>query len=538
MNPKPESPRFLLILGSLFLLAYAAYHLGAAWMDSIPENATAIGYITPTPSPTITLTPTVTPTQVPLYWITPTFMSGEPTPTLETTATLQAGIPEVALINTPTPTLIMATPTSTSTQESDTADPPPEETLAATLAAPTPTAPSVAYPGPDGTPSKTENPYPGPGETPLPTAAPDTDETDDPYPGPAATATPRPTATATSQDEKPTPTLTPSPTTQVTAPGLPTAPIQPTSTVVPIITTLAYSETLVVANGSVNQVIWSQDDSTLVLATSKGLYLYDAATLKKQRVFDPGASILSTRLTANDGLLVTGGVDGTIRWWDLATTGYLGSLSDHLLGVVRLDLPDFGNFLASASDDATVRVWDISTLYNLGADSVRLLFTFRDPVTRVMDLDVNPDGQMVAAASQQHVHIWNSQSGALLRTISQPLGWYTALTFSPDSQVLTTAYDGRRLEFWNTLTWERIKFIPLTGPVQTLACSPDGFFLVVGFEDGRIQIWDVRSKLLRADLIGYPGLTSLDFNALGNRLATSSADGSIRIWDLTLLRSP
>ena len=539
MNPKPESPRFILILGSLFLLAYAAYNLGAAWMDSVPENATAVGFVTLTPTPTITLTPSVTPTSVPLYWITPTFEPGEKPPTFKEAVTPPAEIPEVALTPMPTPSPTIDIPTAFPTQNptSESAYPPPETSPTASPVVPTATPTTQAYPGPENTPSKTENPYPGPGETPNPTSPPDPTQPQNPYPGPDATATPQPTPTATFQAAQPSPTLTPSPTVQAAAPNLTPTSLLPTPTAIPVISTLAYSDTLVM-NGSVNQVVWSQDDSTLVLATSKGLYLYDAEKLKKQSVLDPGASILSTRLAINDTLVVTGGSDAEIRWWDMATQGYLGAFSEHLLGVVRLDLPSFGNILATGSDDATVQVWDISTLYNLGADSAQRLFTFRDPVTRVMDLDVSPDGQMLAAASQQHVHIWNPQSGTLQRIISQPVGWYTALAFSPDNQVLTTAYDGRRLEFWNTLTWARIKFIPLSEPVKALAYNPDGLLLAVGYEDGCIQIWDVRSKRLRADLVGQPELTSLAFSALGDRLATSGADGRIRIWDLAPLRSP
>jgi WD40 repeat protein len=224
-----------------------------------------------------------------------------------------------------------------------------------------------------------------------------------------------------------------------------------------------------------------------------------------------------------------------IRWWDLETQGYLGSLPGHLLGVTRLDLPDFGNFLASGSDDATVRVWDVSTAFNQGVDAVRLLFTFRDPVARVVDLDASPNGEMLAAASQRNVHVWHPQTGVLLKKISQPEGWYSAVTFSPDSQVLATAFDGRRLEFWNTFTWQRVKFIRLSTPVQVLAYSPDGIYLAVGYTDGRIQIWDARNKFLRVDLAGHEGLTSLTFDSVGTRLVTSSADGTIRVWDVSPL---
>jgi len=271
------------------------------------------------------------------------------------------------------------------------------------------------------------------------------------------------------------------------------------------------------------------------MATSKGLYQYDAQKLEKQTVFDAGASILSAKFAFNNSILIAGGGDAMIRWWNLETEGYLGSLPGHLLGVARLDLPNSGNFLASGSDDATVRVWDVLTAFNQGIDSIRLLHTFRDPVARVMDMDASANGEMIAAASQRNVHIWQPQSGVLLKNISQPEGWYSALAFSPDSQTLTTAFDGQRLEFWNTSNWQRVKFINLVASVQALAYSPDGNYLAVGYTDGRIQLWEVSTKSLRADLAGHEGLTNLAFAPFNNHLVTSSNDGTVRIWDVSPL---
>lgn len=537
MKSTGESPRFILILGSLLLLAYAAYNIGIAWMDSVPGNSTAFEPATQTLTPTITQTPSITPTSVPLYWITPTNTPGGATATLKFSATPLGTKLEESIASTPVPAESTPTLIPTPTTIPDSAYPPPGEDQTATVPAPTPTSTGDTYPGPGATAPVsvgTQDPYPAPGVTPSPTSDPNPDETEDPYPGPEEpTVTPLPTATATSDDDQPAPTPTPSPTVQ--AIDLTPTQILPPSTASPLITTLTYSETLVVPGGSINQAVWSQDGSTLALATSKGLYQYDAQLLKKQNVFDAGASLLSARLAFNDELLITGGGDAMIRWWDRETKGFLGSLPGHLLGVTRLDLSDFGNFLASGSDDATVRVWDVSTAFNQGVDAVNLLFTFRDPVARVMDMDASPNGEMVAAASQRNVHIWHPQSGVLLKKISQPEGWYTALSFSPDSQVLTTAFDGRRLEFWNTSSWQRFKFIRLSAPVQVLAYSPDGIYLAVGFVDGRIQIWEARSKLLRVDLVGHEGLTSLAFDSIGTRLMASSADGTLRIWDVSPL---
>lgn len=520
MNQKKESPRFVLILGSLFLMAFVAFKLGSVWMDSASmPKISAIESPILTPTPNISQTPNISPTSVPLYWITPSITIGVPTAELQATIT-----PELVTF-TSTPQVV--TPTTESTLASPTLTPSdilPTSTPSINSTA-TPTR--DAYPGPE----ETDNPYPGP------------EETESPYPGPEITSTflPTFTAVATGEPEQPNPTSVPSTTPQPTESVLtptPTPFLVPTIPTATLTFVQSYTETQMLSDGAIHQAFWSQDALTLVLATSDGIYLVDAETFKREGIIDKGASIASITYAFNDGLIAAGGTDGAIRWWDPDTREYLGSLQGHLLGVVRMGIPNYGSYLVSGSDDATVRVWDISTMYNLGVDGVKLTFTFYEPQTRVTDLAVSSIGEMVAASSHQNVHIWNPQTGTLIKTIQQPSGWYTALALSPDSHTLATAYDGRRLEFWNTRTWERTKFLPLDGEVREIAYSDDGDYFAIGYEDGRIQIWDAYTKMHLAKLYRHEGLSGIAFSPNGDQLVSSSENGTMRFWDIFKLTYP
>jgi len=270
------------------------------------------------------------------------------------------------------------------------------------------------------------------------------------------------------------------------------------------------------------------EESDLALATSNGILLLQPFA-DEPGILDEGISIVSVVYIPGDDWIAAGGRDSLIRIWEVSTGNFVKHLSGHLLGVVRLSYSSVRNFLVSASDDATVRIWN---------DDGSPLHTLRGPITRVVDMAVSLNGRMVAAASNQHVHIWNSQTAELLYTISQPEGWYTAVVFNPNSQVLVTAYDGRRLEFWDTATWERVDFIALDSPVQSLAYSPDGRLFAIGYADGRIQIRNSYYDFLLVDLVGHPEITSMAFSPYEDQLVTSSADGSIRLWDLTPLLNP
>jgi hypothetical protein len=476
LEPYPE-PRVTSVAAYPYPDIDVSYPLAYPYpgVEAEPYPGVMDDLVQPYPEPGFTETPIN-----PVPTTTPTSAPLEATPTV---TLLPGDLP----MNTPS-----ATPTPTHTPTNP----------------PTATQDRGTYPGPEQTETPAD-PYPDPEQTITPST---------PYPDPEQSATPSstPTVTLSPTSQPGTPTLTP------TLLVLPTLENPPT----PVIT-LPYTETQIITDGSVYQAIW-MDDVELALATSNGVVLYQQGE-EEPRILDKGMSILSVaRMSAGDWI-AGGGGDSLIRIWERPTGNFLDHLSGHLLGVVRLSYTQVGSFLASASDDATVRIWSYD-----GSP----LHTLRGPDTRVTDLAISPNGQMVAAASNQNVHIWNPQSAELAHALNQPEGWFTALDFNPYSQVLATAHDGRGLEFWDAVTWERMDRIAINAPVQSLVYNRDGSLLAVGFEDGRIQIWNIYSKYILVDLIGNPQLTDIAFSPYDDQLVSTSADGSIRLWDLTPLLIP
>jgi WD40 repeat protein len=68
------------------------------------------------------------------------------------------------------------------------------------------------------------------------------------------------------------------------------------------------------------------------------------------------------------------------------------------------------------------------------------------------------------------------------------------------------------------------------GRINAIAWSPDG--KRIAYNDGRyVRICDARDFRNAAFLVGHSGrITSLDWNRATNRLASSSADGTVRVW--------
>ncbi|MFD4994684.1 WD40 repeat domain-containing protein, partial [Streptomyces buecherae] len=71
-----------------------------------------------------------------------------------------------------------------------------------------------------------------------------------------------------------------------------------------------------------------------------------------------------------------------------------------------------------------------------------------------------------------------------------------------------------------------------TGLVESVAISPDGTWLATTSDDGTARIWDLAGNCT-ATLTGHSGFVeSVAISPDGTWLATTSDDGTARIWDL------
>ena len=118
--------------------------------------------------------------------------------------------------------------------------------------------------------------------------------------------------------------------------------------------------------------------------------------------------------------------------------------------------------------------------------------------------------------------------------------------WSPDSSLLAVAGGNAgtagQVELWDMRTrravWEMKPFRDL---IYTVAFSPDGKRLATGSADGTLRLLDASSGETKATLTGHSGpVLCLAWAQDGGSLASGSADRSIRIWDAStgqLLRS-
>jgi WD40 repeat protein len=281
-----------------------------------------------------------------------------------------------------------------------------------------------------------------------------------------------------------------------------------------------------------------------------------------------------------DGIrLLTAGMEGSARYWDIATGKEIYRLPSNGGQVYDVAISPDGTKLLSCGGDRLIHVWDAAT----GKEVKKL----EGHTGEVQGVAVSPDGRMVASsACDDTLRLWNLETGEL--TASVKIGaWGQGVAFSPDGKLIATwsrddhmvrlfdvksqkevrrleghrecvnagAYsrDGNRLltgtwptdgngperrpselKLWEVTTGKSLLTIDVTPTnVHGLAMSPDGRRALSCGTAGLVELWDLESGKQIIAFKGHDGpVHDVAFLPGGQRALSVGADGTIRLWRL------
>jgi WD40 repeat protein len=238
--------------------------------------------------------------------------------------------------------------------------------------------------------------------------------------------------------------------------------------------------------------------------------------------------VLSVAADGPGARAISGGLDATVRVWDLSARGPTATLSGHGAAVTAVSLAPDGGRAVSGSRDRTVRTWELSS----SPRPLRVLEGHGETVTSV---DTSPDGSRAVSASwDATVRVWDLERGLALHTLEGHAANVAAARFSSDGQVVASAgWDGR-VRLWDALTGAALGTLEgHEGNVTAVAFHPSGRQVASGGEDRTVRIFDPRSRRCLRTFGGHEGeVTGIAFTPDGRFVLSSSRDDTVRIWDL------
>jgi WD40 repeat protein len=294
---------------------------------------------------------------------------------------------------------------------------------------------------------------------------------------------------------------------------------------------------------------WSPDGKLLAVGAEESIRLFEAATGKEVRRFEPSPGRAHALAFSPDGKTLASAEGYTLSHWDVATGKRLHPFAGHMSPVVSLAFSPDGTGLASG-DTGTLIVWDLKDR--------KPQHTFPGHFPSVLSLAYSPDGKILASgdgyrgsgAFDAQIRLWDLTGGRLLRQFPGHLNGVDSLAFSPDGARLASAGSDGRARVWDVDTGKRL--LQIRGDhnqEKSAALSPDGKTLLVAGTEGELALWQADSGRRVRDL--PPGNESLMI-----RYATFLPDGravlarevgrgnarfnEIRLWEVEtgrLLRS-
>ncbi len=246
--------------------------------------------------------------------------------------------------------------------------------------------------------------------------------------------------------------------------------------------------------------------------------------------FDPVTSTIAAGVAER---VSESAFDDTVRAWDSAvgserfrTGGEAEDVSGCSFFYSRVRFAPDGSTVAITSHDFTVQIVDTAT----GA----VLQTLAG-VTTVLDLAFTPDGtRLIATYDDAMVRIWSTDTYAEVASYRGVQGGYYAIATVPGSSSMAAADITGAINLIDIETGTvQLGFADATNRTFDIAVSADGALLAAPTADGGVTLWSTADGARLATAVGHAGaVTGIAFSLAGDRLATSSTDGTVRTWDV------
>lgn len=325
---------------------------------------------------------------------------------------------------------------------------------------------------------------------------------------------------------------------------------------------------------AITGVVFLPGDRIASSAGDKLIKIWDTKTGKLIRNLEGHTSAVLT-LAISNGLLISGGIDKTVKGWMIETgqpvwtwtgrsavatiavrnggkqiavgtaDGWLTMLAiegndiktigsgqqAHVAGVASVSFNNDGTKLATVGGDGRFLIWSINDdgkITQISKDDTR------KPTGAAIALSTvafSANGRLAATAgADMAIHIWDVNTGAEVQTLRANTDWVTALAFHPDNErLLTVGVDQSARLFELNKAEESVRYGHAKA-VRSVAVSRDGQQIVSGSDDTTAKIWELATgkEIVTLSGSGRPIYAATFVGA--KFVATGGEDLRFRLW--------
>jgi ribosome assembly protein SQT1 len=232
-------------------------------------------------------------------------------------------------------------------------------------------------------------------------------------------------------------------------------------------------------------------------------------------------------------LVLTGGGDNKAYLWNQTNGETVKELGGHEDSVVASGFNFNGTLMATGGMEGVVKIWDVAS----GA----LVQNLQAP-DDIIWLSWHPKGNVILAGTEGGTAwMWNAQTGTNLQVFSGHGGQCSCGGFTPDGKKIASGSVDGTVRVWNPKTGETEFLLAGHGfhteGVVSMDFHPLSASLITGSTDHTVCVSNLNTGKILGMMRGHTeSVESVGFCRSLPLAASGSVDNTIRVWDLTTLQ--
>jgi COMPASS component SWD3 len=246
--------------------------------------------------------------------------------------------------------------------------------------------------------------------------------------------------------------------------------------------------------------------------------------------------------------LISGSWDHQLKLWQVADGKQISQVNAHSQGILNVQFipqessdPTQKLAIASSSFSPEINLWELDLGQTI--PQLQLQRTLEGHLGAVYALGVTAQHTLISGSHDQTLRQWHLQDGSPHQETLDIDDQIQVIAIAPQGNLFISGGMGGVLKFWRTGDHHPIGSLKndTAEAIATIAIRADGKLFASAGDHGLIHLWQLDFDNLDTLPETVPcftlqahekSITRLLFSGQGNFLLSSSADGTIKIWQL------